>query len=543
MITVRLQATLVASAIALLALVPASAAASWNGAGSDAAYAEADSLGSLDQPTRSIANRDVTITWTAPGSGAPATGYLVRRYDESGNGQTIGPGCSGTIATTSCIEAAVPPGTWRYRVTSVNANWRSPESAQSAAVVIAAPALSLTQSSVASLPTQVSGQITNFASGQNVSFTLDSPTGQTLSGSIAPTPVPASGTADVSVTLPAGMAPGSHTIYARGNAGDSATAQISVLVPQTLTTSAWDLRDASAGGPEVNVSDPIAFASDGRTVATSNPPSSFQHQPLPADRCQRTPADERLADLGGVQHALRGRRRREHRMLLLRSSTGVDQRRARHPRELGQPGRLRHRDRADELLDRAPRRYLDRDRQRPTCPGLRPRLRRGRPSHRSGRALGRQRHWNLRPECRGLHGPAQRQCDQPHVAARSKRRHDVQQCLELAHGLLIEPLSAADVPDLRAERRDRVRRVLPPPVPALRRRLRMLVPRGPPGHDGDRHPRQRRLADLLHVGQLLQDRHRVAAGDQQPGASERGRVEGLRAQHDRAKQRARPGGS
>ena len=30
-------------------------------AGSDAAYAEADSLGSLDQPTRSIANRDVTI--------------------------------------------------------------------------------------------------------------------------------------------------------------------------------------------------------------------------------------------------------------------------------------------------------------------------------------------------------------------------------------------------------------------------------------------------------------------------------------------------
>jgi hypothetical protein len=275
MIMVRLPATLVASTIALLALVPASAPASWNGAGSDAAYADADSLGSVDQPARSIANRAVTITWTAPGSGAPATGYLVRRYDESGNGQAIGPGCSGTIDTTSCTEAAVPPGTWRYRVTSVNANWRSPESAESAAVAIAAPALSLTQSSVASLPTAVSGQITNFASGQNVSFTLDSPTGQMLSGSIAPTPVPASGTADVSVTLPTGTAPGSHTIYARGNAGDSATAQISVLVPQALTTTAWDLRDASAGGSEVNVSDPIAFASDGRTVATSNPPSSF----------------------------------------------------------------------------------------------------------------------------------------------------------------------------------------------------------------------------------------------------------------------------
>ncbi|HSD23321.1 MAG TPA: hypothetical protein VLB79_03255 [Solirubrobacterales bacterium] len=111
------------------------------------------------------------------------TGYLVRRYDESGNAQTTGAGCSGTIATTSCTETAVPPGTWRYRVTSVNAKWRGPESA--------------------------------------------------------------------------------------------ASAPVSVLVAQSLTTSAWEMRDASAGGSEVNVSDPIAFASDGRTVTTSTPPTSF----------------------------------------------------------------------------------------------------------------------------------------------------------------------------------------------------------------------------------------------------------------------------
>ena len=276
MTTIRLQATLLTFAFSLLALVPASAPASWNGAGSDAAYAEADSLGSLDQPTRSIANRDVTIAWTAPGSGAPVTEYLVRRYDESGTAQTIGAGCSGTIASTDCTETAVPPGIWRYRVTSLNANWRGSESPPSAPVTIAGPALNLDQTSVNALPASLTGQITNFASGQTVSFTLDSPTGPTLSGNIAPTPVPASGTADVSVTLPAGTPPGSHTIYARGTAGDSATAQLAVLVSGTVTTSAWDLRDASAGGSEVNVSDPIAFASDGRTVATSNPPSSFR---------------------------------------------------------------------------------------------------------------------------------------------------------------------------------------------------------------------------------------------------------------------------
>ena len=55
----------------------------------------------------------------------------------------------------------------------------------------------------------------------------------------------------------------------------AASALVSVLVSQTLTTSAWDLRDSSAGGSAVNVSDPIAFASDGRTVATSTPPTSF----------------------------------------------------------------------------------------------------------------------------------------------------------------------------------------------------------------------------------------------------------------------------
>ena len=144
----------------------------------------------------------MTVRWTTPASGAPVTGYLVRRYDESGNAQTIGAGCSGTITATSCTETALPPGTWRYRVTPLNANWRGPESAA------------------------------------------------------------------------------------------SAPAQISVLVPQTLTTSAWDLRDASAGGSEVNVSDPIAFASDGRTVDTSTPPTSFNtsryleidaNGPLPAN--------------------------------------------------------------------------------------------------------------------------------------------------------------------------------------------------------------------------------------------------------------------
>ncbi len=258
----RLRATLVASALSLLAaLLPAAAIASWKGASSGSGTSEARSMGSVDQPTASNVNRNVTVNWAVPGAGAPVTGYLVRRYDESGNAQTIGAGCSGTIATTSCTESAVPPGRWRYRVTAVNAKWRGPESA--------------------------------------------------------------------------------------------ASALVSVLVSQTLTTSAWDLRDSSAGGSAVNVSDPIAFASDGRTVATSTPPTSFstsRYLEIDANGPLPTNASPTSAD---IQHALRRRRRLEHGLLLLRPSAGVDQRRARHPRQRRQPGRMRHRDRADDLLDGA----------------------------------------------------------------------------------------------------------------------------------------------------------------------------------------------
>jgi hypothetical protein len=197
----RLRLHIVASmATLLLALLPASALAGWKDGASGSGSANATRLAAAGQPTASISNRSVTVRWTIPATGPPATGYLVRRYDASGNAQTIGAGCSGTITATTCTEAAVPQGTWRYRVTSTRARWRAPES--------------------------------------------------------------------------------------------PASAPVSVLVPQTLSTSAWDLADASGGGTALNASDPIAFGSDGRTVATSTPPNTFNSNrylemdangPLPAN--------------------------------------------------------------------------------------------------------------------------------------------------------------------------------------------------------------------------------------------------------------------
>ena len=296
----------------------------------------------------------MTVNWSAPASGAPPTGYLVKRYDNSGTLQAIGAACSGTIATTSCTEAAVPAGTWRYRVTPANANWRGAESAASAAVTVSAPALSLSPASVTALPAALSGQITNFITGQTVTFRLDNPTsGTLLTGSIAPSPVPASGTANVSVTLPSGTAAGAHTVYAIGSLGDSASAPVTVLVPQTLVTSAWDLDDASAGGAEVNASDPVAFAADGRTRDDDGAEHRVRHHPLPAVRPGGGAAEQRDPVERPASTSASRPPRDQHDVLLLRRPPGLDQRGDRHPRQRRRaPSAASPATTPDELLDR-----------------------------------------------------------------------------------------------------------------------------------------------------------------------------------------------
>ena len=265
----RLAIAALAAALTLAA--PASALAAWGAGGDGSAYSKARSLPAGSQPTATVANRSVDVSW--PGAGEPAvSGYIVKRYDAGDTAQPVGASCAGTIAATSCTENAVAPGTWRYTVTPASGNWRGTESSPSAAVVVNSPALSLGPSTVATLPATLNGQITNFIAGQTISFRLDDPaTGTVLGGSVTPSPVPASGTADASVTLPAGTAPGSHTVYAIGDQGDVASSGVTVLNPQTVTTTAWGLRDASAGGAEADTSDPIAFAADGRTVTTTAP--------------------------------------------------------------------------------------------------------------------------------------------------------------------------------------------------------------------------------------------------------------------------------
>jgi hypothetical protein len=125
----------------LLALVAATlvgagaavSAGAWTQAASGAGSAHAGALSQPSAPTAGIVTgtllRSVPLSWTAVPA---ATGYVVKRYDGvTGTLQTISGTCSGTLATTSCVDTAPPALTWRYTVTALHGSWSSAESAGS----------------------------------------------------------------------------------------------------------------------------------------------------------------------------------------------------------------------------------------------------------------------------------------------------------------------------------------------------------------------------------------------------------------------------
>ncbi len=253
------------------ALFAATAPAAWMLGGSGSAYSKAHTLSGGNTPTVSVSGRNVTVSWAATG-GTPVGGYLVKRYNASDVEQVVGAGCSGTVAALSCVENAVPGGAWKYSVTPVQGNWRGAESARSATATVAAASFSLDQSTTTSLPKTFTGQINNFIAGQTVTYRLDDPSsGTVLSGSINPTPVQASGTATVSVTLPAGTPNGVHTIYAVGSQGDQPGASVTVNRPEVGASTLAK----SAGGVPAYIKQGGTYFIYANVTGSGNPPSGL----------------------------------------------------------------------------------------------------------------------------------------------------------------------------------------------------------------------------------------------------------------------------
>ncbi len=211
--------------------------AAWSGAGAASGQAAAVTMPTGTQPTATVTARSVTVSWAASTvQGHSVTGYTVKRYSAGGVAQTVGAGCSGTIATLSCTESGVVPGTFTYTVTPVLYGWVGSESAPSAGVTVASAALEITSATtVTSLPASVTASLTGYAPGETVSLKLDGATGTALTATMSPAAIGAAGSATATITLPAGTAQGSHTIYAVGNQGDTASDTLTINRPTVST--------------------------------------------------------------------------------------------------------------------------------------------------------------------------------------------------------------------------------------------------------------------------------------------------------------------
>ena len=228
------RVALLVLAVACVVTAPGIAAASWSAHGTGDAGGKADTAPAGKRPTVAVSGRNVALTWAASSftNGSNVAAYNINRYDAAtGTPATVKNGCAGSITSLSCTENAVPPGTWYYTVTPVQHNWTGPEGPASSNAVVAAPSLTLAAPNfLTSLPATMNGSITGFVTGETVAWRLDDPaTGTVLTGSTAPSPVNATGSATASVTIPAGTADGIHTVYAVGSSGAS-TASATITV-------------------------------------------------------------------------------------------------------------------------------------------------------------------------------------------------------------------------------------------------------------------------------------------------------------------------
>jgi hypothetical protein len=240
----RLRGAVAGVLLAVLGAGAAPAQASWPGSSTAGnAHAKAVTVPAGATPAVSVSGRNVTVSWSATTvSGQAVTGYVVKRYNASAQAQTVGSACSGTVTATTCTEAAVPAGTWTYKVTPKLGNWVGTESTSSPGATVAAADLSFSSSTtLTTLPSTLSGTISGFVTGSTVTYRLDNATtGTVLTGSTSPSPIAGNGSAAVTVTIPSGTANGAHTVYAVGSDGTVAGAAITVAVV-TCPTSAPSL--------------------------------------------------------------------------------------------------------------------------------------------------------------------------------------------------------------------------------------------------------------------------------------------------------------
>jgi hypothetical protein len=189
-------------------------------------------------PTAQSHGTHVIVNWGASAltTGDPVDGYIVQRYDvATETPQTMLTNCAGVITANTCTELEMPEGDWYYTVTPVFAdNWRGAEGARSGDALTGPTVFLLDRAVIGPpLPTSISGTVSGMTPGEGLTFMLDDVT--PLDGS--PSVADGTGAATVSVTIPAGVSDGPHTVTVFGDDPVApADADASIVVDTTAPT-------------------------------------------------------------------------------------------------------------------------------------------------------------------------------------------------------------------------------------------------------------------------------------------------------------------
>jgi hypothetical protein len=220
---------IIATAVSTIAFAGAGWAL-WSTSGSGSASRP---VGSLNAPTITTATWSgstgkVTVGWTAPAAGAVPSGYYVQRDGSNVCGNPAGP-----LTATTCIDSDVPGDSHTYTVTAVFNSWTTPASTS----VVVTPSVAIPSGQSVAAGGTIAATLHGFRSVGTIAFRLDNATGTPIT-TTAPASVatPAgSGSASATLTIPGGATAGTHTIYAAGSLGDSATSSNTFTVTVTVT--------------------------------------------------------------------------------------------------------------------------------------------------------------------------------------------------------------------------------------------------------------------------------------------------------------------
>lgn len=230
-------------------------------------YTKARVMPAGSTPTVSVSAPNVGLSWTGSTIGGQAVnGYIIRRYTTVGGVQTTGSGCSGTVATTSCTEASVPAGIWKYTIQPVRGNWTGPESSYSANVAVVAVPTAVVCSNCrtmgstryigASIRSSVSVQVTLPAtslSTDTVTVKLTDTNNTTVTGTIAASA--GAGTVTVTGLNTTSLIDGTITItaFSKAATGESSPTASASAVRDIIAPSGSDVRGLNKTGGTVNL--------------------------------------------------------------------------------------------------------------------------------------------------------------------------------------------------------------------------------------------------------------------------------------------------